>query len=87
MLRYINFFFGQNELLFEDVITLTLPNGAAEGPDGTKVNTIGMSQLNVIDIYWRTFVTSTTSITIMKFISFWFWAYPYSSFSRYDLLS
>lgn len=39
----------QNELLFEDVITLTLPGAAGEGPDGTKVNTVGKgeSQKNI----------------------------------------
>nr|XP_022331438.1 dynein intermediate chain 2, ciliary-like isoform X1 [Crassostrea virginica]XP_022331443.1 dynein intermediate chain 2, ciliary-like isoform X1 [Crassostrea virginica] len=39
--RIVHWTIIKNELLFEDVITLTLPNGAAEGPDGTKVNTIG----------------------------------------------
>lgn len=36
----------QNELLFEDVITLTLPGAAGEGPDGTKVNTVGKEEFS-----------------------------------------
>ena len=34
-------FIGQNELTYQDVICLTLPDTTAEGPDGTKVNTVG----------------------------------------------
>lgn len=39
--RIVHWTIIKNELLFEDVITLTLPGSAAEGPDGTKVNTVG----------------------------------------------
>lgn len=39
--RIVHWTIIKNELLFEDVITLTLPGTAAEGPDGTKVNTVG----------------------------------------------
>uniref|UniRef100_A0A8W8IB06 Dynein intermediate chain 2, ciliary n=1 Tax=Magallana gigas TaxID=29159 RepID=A0A8W8IB06_MAGGI len=39
--RIVHWTIIKNELLFEDVITLTLPGAAGEGPDGTKVNTVG----------------------------------------------
>ncbi|XP_048734717.2 dynein intermediate chain 2, ciliary-like isoform X5 [Ostrea edulis] len=39
--RIVHWTIIKNELLFEDVITLTLPDAPAEGPDGTKINTIG----------------------------------------------
>ncbi|XP_061172173.1 dynein intermediate chain 2, ciliary-like isoform X1 [Saccostrea echinata] len=39
--RIVHWTIIKNELLFEDVITLTMPDAPAEGPDGTKINTIG----------------------------------------------
>lgn len=35
-------FLLQNEMIFQDVIQLTLSDGPAEGPDGIKVPTTGM---------------------------------------------
>lgn len=40
--------FLQNELTFQDVIKLVLPEAPAEGPDGTKLQTIGKPQLKFI---------------------------------------
>jgi len=36
----------QNELTFQDVIKLVLPEAPAEGPDGTKIQTIGKAFCN-----------------------------------------
>lgn len=35
----------QNEMIYQDVIQLTLSDGPAEGPDGIKVPTTGQSLL------------------------------------------
>lgn len=39
--RIVHWTIIKNELTYQDVICLTLPESAAEGPDGTKVNTVG----------------------------------------------
>ncbi|XP_052101562.1 dynein intermediate chain 2, ciliary-like isoform X1 [Mytilus californianus] len=39
--RIVHWTIIKNELTYQDVICLTLPDTTAEGPDGTKVNTVG----------------------------------------------
>ncbi|KAK3096843.1 hypothetical protein FSP39_003888 [Pinctada imbricata] len=39
--RIVNWTILKNELTYEDVITLHMPDSSGEGPDGTKVSTIG----------------------------------------------
>lgn len=39
--RIVHWTIIKNELTYQDVIRLTLPETSAEGPDGTKVNTVG----------------------------------------------
>lgn len=43
----------QNELTFQDVIKLAMPDAPAEGPDGTKISTIGMT----FSYFWLNFVS------------------------------
>ncbi|XP_033750675.1 dynein intermediate chain 2, ciliary-like isoform X1 [Pecten maximus] len=39
--RIVQWTIIKNELIYQDVIQLTLPEAPAEGPDGTKVSTVG----------------------------------------------
>ena len=48
MTIYISNLFLQNELTYQDVICLSLPETSAEGPDGTKVNTVGKLNIKLL---------------------------------------
>ena len=50
---YKSVYILQNELTFQDVIKLALPEAPAEGPDGTKIQTMGQLIASYNFMYYK----------------------------------